>query len=172
MSPTRKAKKMQNQMGLEIDTETRKVTRLVDVPLQPAELGQLGVEAGKLSGELSTAERVFDGIKKEHTSIIKSLDNQLQSCLDKLQKKNESREVECIEKRCYASNCLQVFYGDEMLEERAMTVEERQMTFGEPKNGVVLDPEEADETVDREQDLKDVMKAERSPNKPSLVDMN
>lgn len=171
---------MEHQASLEIDMEERKVTRLLEVKLQPAELGTLGMEAGNLSGQLSLAEREFDAIKKEHSSKIKGIDNLLQAALDKLNKKTESREVECVEKRFFATNTLQVWHEDEMVEERAMTIEERQMSFGETQNGVVLDPEEMDETADRDmtdserqEDIQDVIKSEQvRKNKPSLVDMS
>lgn len=169
-----------NQMGLEIDMEERKLTRLLEVKLQPAELGTLGMEAGRLSGDLAIAERDYDAVKKEHSSKIKGIDNLLQAALDKLNKKTESREAECVEKRYFSTNTLQVWHGDEMVEERAMTAEERQMTFGEVQNGVVMDPEEMDDTVDRDmtdderqEDIQDVIKSEQKrKNRPSLVDMN
>lgn len=159
----------ERQPGLGIEAETRKIHRVVEVKLQPAELGALGVEAGKLSGELATAEEEFDTVKKQHSAKIKGIENQLNGVLGKLLSKTEQREAECEMKLDFNSNSVTVWHDGEMIEERAMTSEERQMELGEVKHGVVMDAEEEEET-DPEQDLKDTMAEERSRNKPSLVD--
>lgn len=168
---TKKPPKDFEQPGLGLAVEERKVHRVVEVKLQPAELGALGVEAGQLSGELSAAEDEFDGVKKTHQAKIKGIQNKLDAALDKLRTKTDPREVECKMKLDFNSNSVQVWYQDELIEERAMTAEERQMEFGEVQHGVVMDAEEEADEVDPATDLQETMAEERSKTKPSLVDM-
>lgn len=174
---------MSDQLKLEGEVVTKKVTRLVDVKLQPAEMARLGAEAGQLSGELrrvsAAAEARIKEVKTEEQQKVAKAEQELGAVLEKLEKETESRNEEC-EMKLYPMNRLvQVWFDGNMIEERAMTEDEfgssSEPEFSEVHHGVVLDAEETDGEMTEEeakQDLVDVMRDERNPNKPSLVDSN
>lgn len=159
-----------SQQSLELECETRKVVRLVDVKLQPAELAALKAEAKEIHDEMKIKDAEFEVVKKEFQAIYKQLETKLFALIDK---ETDSRNEECIEKRFFENNKLEVWYGDKIIEERAMTMEERQGEF-KIHHGVVMDAEEDKAPTTPEEaaeDLKSTMRDEKNPNKPSLVDL-
>lgn len=155
------------QQQLEVDYEERKVTRRVNVDLTVTEEAQLHRESRKILASIEELEGDFEKKKKEFNASHKELDAQLR---DAINKECDSRDEECIEKRFFEMNVVQVWYEDKLIEERAMTPEERQMAMG-PMIVEADDSDESEEEVDPETDLKETMREERSRTKPSLVDM-
>lgn len=144
------------------DVAERTVTRLIAVKLQPAELAAVKEEARLVHEEMKKIEGEFEVTKKEFNSVYGKLEVKLFALIDK---QTENRQVECIEKRYFETNLYQVLNGDEVIEERALTGDERQLSI-DSVTPVVLEPEQENFT----DDLQDVMKEERSRNKASVVD--
>ncbi len=157
---------METQQSLEIDIEERKVTRTITVKLTQAEAADLHYQANEVKAERDRLVGEFEAVNDEFKANRKQLEAKLDSINAKV---TESRNEECTEKRFFSENKIQVWHGEDLIEERAMTIEERQMTFGPVQTGPVLDAEE--EYVTPEEDLHAVMKAEKSRNKVSLVDL-
>ena len=152
-------------MKLETDHETRKVTRTREVKLSQSQAADYGIEVGRLAGEIETHKKVAKEAEAKQDEIIAVL-----------KKNSMTAEVECTMKLFYTNRLVQVFDGEDLLEERAMTEDEFQMEFGPVKHGVVQDEDVIDGsyTMTQEEaaeDLKGVMRAEKSKDKPSLVDL-
>jgi hypothetical protein len=157
------------QQPLGLDTETRKVTRLREVPLSVVEFGELGKEAGNLARE-----------RDEHKKNAKEKAEKVEDLLAQIDKGTVSRDVECELRIFHITRTVQVWDGEEMIEERAIEDGEFQVDMPFLQHGVVMDPEvgeviDADYTEmtdeEKHEDIKDVMKAEKSKTKPSLVDL-
>lgn len=148
----------QKQMVLDSEVEVKKVTRQVDIPFSISEFAELGKEAGSLS-----AKR--DGHKK----AAKDSQEALEAILEKIEHGKRQENVTCEMKLFYANRLVQVFHGEDLLEERAMTDAEFQQEF----RGLEGDDQPEEEAEQRElteeeakQDLQDVINEEKSPTKP------
>lgn len=147
------------QTQLPIECEEKRVYREIETKLSQAEAAEFGIEVGRLAGTIEKA-------KKE----AKESENKQDELISILKKNQIKKNVECTLKLFYNTRVVQVWNGDEMLEERAMTDSEFQMEFPEVKHGVV-EEDDSDETEDFGEDITETMRAEKSKNKPSLVDM-
>lgn len=67
----------------------------------------------------------------------------------------------------FEGNTVRYFHGEDMIEERAMTGEERQADMFHPE---VLDKEEVNDDVLNGDDIKDVMDAETSRDKVGMLE--
>ena len=79
-------------------------------------------------GEIEEQEEHFADLKREERSILKDLDGAKGDLLKQIRERKETRAVECEELDVFEQNTRQVIRGDTgaVIEERAMTVEERQ----------------------------------------------
>lgn len=164
-----------NQQALEIDMKERKVTRTINVKLSPTEKAQVMDDYNSIRDEMDKAELDFACQKETHKAALTELEASAEKT--RLRAKNgDARDVECMEKSFFGTNIVQVWHEDTMLEERAMTAQERQMEIGELKHGVVQDAEFSDgrsfsERTPEEQrtDIAETMAEEHQATKPSLV---
>lgn len=155
-----------SQQELAIDMEERRVTRTVNVKLSPAEKAQAMDSYNGLRDQMHELDKEFSKIKGEHKMKLDELEQEAEKT--RLKAKNgDARLEECVEKRFFSSNTVQTWFGDELVEERPMTYEERQMNIGDVQHGVVMEEDEAPESP--EDDLKGVMRDEQRADKPSLV---
>lgn len=157
----------QQQQELGMEMEERRVTRTVHVKLSPAERAQCMDEYNQLRDEMETAEKEFGKLQKEHKQSLAGIEEKAEKTRLKA-KLGEPRQEDCIEKRFFGQNVVQTWFGDEMIEERAMTYEERQGNL-EPQHGVVMEAEEKRDPADAEADLREVMRDEMRADKPSTV---
>jgi len=160
-----------SQQPLELEVEERKVTRLVQVELSVADHAQLHKDSCSKKAEIHDLETAFKVKQEEHKAALRGLEAELDSIIDK---QSESREEECIQKTFFENNLVQVWHGDKLIEERALTAEERQMHLGPIQHGTVVGAEEDTAEVTPEEfneDLSETMREERKATKMSLVDL-
>lgn len=155
-----------------MSTEERKISREVTVKLTQGELADLGTKAGARSSELSGLKGDFDTVKKEWKGKIGAVEAELNDALKKLQEGTETKLMEVREVKDFALNTVKYYRTDtdELIEERALTGEERQkeMFPGEaPKEGEIVGPEGAQ---DAESDLQGVMAEETSRSKVGMLE--
>lgn len=121
-----------NQQPLALEYEERKIKREVEVKLQPNEVNQIAVNAGDVYAEIQAKQAEFDDVEKEFKERKETFKNQLgalekkrDEMLAKINLKKETRIEDCLEKRFFATNTLQIWHGETLIEERAMTDLER-----------------------------------------------
>lgn len=171
---------MEQQTTIPLEFEERKVTRTVNVKLTNTDIANLGDEAAKLKAERDTAEadlkKHIEEVTKPLKAEIEQKTAKIENILDNINKREESRTVECIERKIFNANTVQYYFNGDLVEERAMEPGERQGEFPEVKHGELVDGDEGLEArpaTDDEQraDIRDVILDERRADKPSLVDM-
>lgn len=164
------------------DHEEKTILKIIEVKLGVTEEAVLRREAQEIRTGMKELKAAFEERKSDFNTEYKKLEAKFDQAMDKM---SAQREVECIQKTFFENNVVQIWNGDELIEERALTADERQLSMGAVQHGVVLSHEEkkardfADSPdgadfepmteEEAEKDLKDVMRDERSPFKPSLV---
>lgn len=161
------------QQALEMDMQQRKVTRTLMVKLSPAEKAQAMDEFNQLRDQADALEADFSTTKDKHKAALAEIETNAEKT--RLRARNgDPRDVECVEKRFFGSNLVQVWDGDTLLEERAMTAQERQMEIGDTKHGVVEDWEQGTPFLDKapaEQraELAELIRSEQSSIKELAI---
>jgi hypothetical protein len=172
-----------SQQNLAIgDVEEKQVTRLIEVRLDYAARAALHDESRDLLASMKALESAFDVKKSEFKAEYNTLEAKLHATIEKM---TENQEVDCTQKTYFENNIVQIWNGEELIEERALTADERQLSIGDLHHGVVLDAEEKrredylaspdgadfEPMTDEEQreDIASVIRAEQNPMKPSLV---
>lgn len=149
--------------------ETRKITRMIEVPLNHIEKAELHDEANKLKLDLDQLEKDFKEASDEFKKEIKDVETKLDANHRKM---TGAKEFECEQRFFFANNTVQVWNGDSLVEERAMTPEEREGTLP-LKHGVVLDSDEEEKAPEtdeeRREDIADVIRQEQRADKPTLM---
>lgn len=133
------------QQALGIEFEERKVMRTIEVKFQPHEHKQLLEDIVGSRRLLRAKEDDFTLIKKQYNSEVSDLEAGLNKVIDMAEKGTRPENVECTEKRFFNENKIQVWNGDELVEDRAMGAEERQGMLFDQGKVEVLDAEEEDE---------------------------
>jgi hypothetical protein len=109
--------------------------------------------AGQIANSIRNLNRVEDelaSISAEYRSEIKKYQIEIKTTAQKLNTGWEMRSIPCIEKKDYDNGSIQIFRNDtqEMIEERAMTAEERQMTFFDENESKALAGEKSEPGVE------------------------
>jgi hypothetical protein len=146
-----------NQQNLSIEKEVKRVMRLRECKLSQNEVAEHGIEVGRLAGEI-----------EQHKKAAKEAESKQDELINVLKKNSVSRETECELRLYYSTRTAEVWDGEEMLEQRAMTDGEFQQDLS-LQYGVVEEDEDLGELT--KEDLEGVMREEKSKNKTSLVDL-
>lgn len=127
--------------------------------------GKDAADKAQLIGE---TEREFDSVKKRFKGKIETQESDLADVLRTIREGEEVRLVECIERKDYQRHIVEYIYEGEVMEERAMTIDERQteMKLVENPTTVVTkdgEREKMQRHLTKEQkELRDVMREETS----------
>lgn len=165
---------MTEQLLTHYETETREVTRALEINLQPHEFAQLGKEAADIAADINSTEDEFKKIKTEWSGRLSEKRNHLDETLESIRHGKKTEQVECVLELNYQANSVTTRRKDtgEMVEERAMTFEERQKTMEFKEADEIHDAEEDEEPLDEEgkrQDIAETILEEMKATKPSLV---
>jgi hypothetical protein len=146
---------------MEVEVETRKVTRTRDVKLSQAEAADLGIEVGRLASEIEV-----------HKKAAKDAETAQDEAIATLKRNSIAKDVECIMKLFFLNRTVEVWDGEERLEERPMTDAEFQMDF-RAFDEVKKEIDESREPLTQDEarmDLEEVIREERNKFKQSMVD--
>ena len=114
-----------------MDIQETKIVKILKVMFTEKEKVDM---AGQIANSIRNLNRVEDelaSLSAEYRSEIKKYQMEIRATAQKLNTGWEMRSTPCIEIRNYENGSIKTFRDDsqEMIEERAMTAEERQMTF-------------------------------------------
>ncbi len=94
--------------------------------LEDADKLALGAQAAKLDGEIEEIEAEFKEVKSGFRQRLKERSEERARLLKAVHTGQEERESDCTEVRDQGGNTISFWVGGRMIEERAMTFEERQ----------------------------------------------
>lgn len=161
--------------------ERKKVTHELEFKLTTKDFEERGKEAAEVAKDIGDKEREFKIEQKKWKGQIGEGEAKLNAILQTIRNGTEMREVECIEEKNFADGTVSYIHKGEVLHSRAMEPHERQAEMKlapqpeAPKATVTKigrrkrDVRAAAAGDDKEEDLKQVIREERSKNKPDLT---
>jgi hypothetical protein len=107
------------------------VQKEVKHPFNPQEAGELAQEMAQAVARLEELEDEFGEVKAAFKEKMAKARKTVKSCAVKIRQGFEMRLVECRMEKEFATNAVRLYRLDtgELVEERAMTVEERQRSL-------------------------------------------
>jgi hypothetical protein len=107
------------------------VQKEVRHPFTPQETGDLAQEMAQAVARLDELEAEFGEVKAAFKEKMAKAKKTVKSCAAKIRQGFEMRLVECRMEKEFATNAVRLYRLDtaELVEERAMTVEERQRSL-------------------------------------------
>jgi hypothetical protein len=147
-------------MALETDSEIKKVTRQLEIPFTNIDYSDMGKEFEEITKSLGEAK-----------TELKKCQDDLKELSKRAEKGFKNENVTCEMKLFYKNRLVQIMYGDQLVEERAMTDAEFQQEFREfePKDEDDKDEFAAEEQEltpeEAKQDLEDVIRDEKKSTK-------
>lgn len=169
----------EQQTSLALDCEETKTMRDVKIRHQPADSVRMLQEIGDLKILIDQKSKERDEFVKPINLEIKQSEAKMMNIIDTYNAGEEIKNVQVLQKKIFNANAVQYWHEGSMVEERAMTPEERQGSLYP-----VQEPELADDDADEDatevdsepmtqeeaaEDLKQVMRDEKNPNKPNLT---
>lgn len=112
--------------------ERKDIRRKFWFPVTDKERSDYGMSAAKLEFEIQKEEEKVVDLKekiKAHNAVMKEAEKERRRILNAIQTKKEQREVDAIEIKDFDKKVIRYQVGKEILEERAMTAEETQMSI-------------------------------------------
>lgn len=155
---------MTGQQGsLELEVEETIVSKEIEIKLTNIDKAHMADEAADAQVALTSTETEFKGIKNDYSQRIKKLKAKIETTLEAVNTGVISRNVQCVMKKIYSSNIVQYVYEGEVIEERAMTDQDRQpKLFAPTMEGTELSPEQPQ---DASADIASVIREEQSSMK-------
>ena len=158
------------------DIETKTVTKLLEFKLEEHDYVEKGKEAAMVAKDIGDLEREFKAARDEQKSRLGKRENELQAILQTIRQGTELREVECVEEKDFVSNKVSYIFQGEVKHERPLELHERQAemkVFSEqeppPRRRRRDTRQEAAGEKTEDENIMDVIRMERSKNKPDLT---
>lgn len=107
--------------------ETKRMTRGFFFTLTREDIADRGISAADIADSIHIRQRAFDHLKSKFKGEIDGEKNELGQLLQVIKEGREYLNVECEEIRDFEAAVVQYVYHGEILEERKMTDEERQL---------------------------------------------
>lgn len=105
------------------------VLRDLTFTLTEADFAEKGKAAGRTAAELRGLEDEFDTLKKEWKGRLDDKESDLSDIHATIRRGKETRHVKCVERKDFNANSVEYLFNGEVLESRAMGLEERQLTL-------------------------------------------
>lgn len=107
--------------------EGKKVKRAIPFKLTEKEKSDRGEQAAKINEELEAAVEKRKIVMKDHNDNIKALTGKVSKLLKQINEGQERREAEVVEVKNFEGNVMEYYLDGEVVDSRAMTVEDRQL---------------------------------------------
>lgn len=114
------------------DIETKKVSKDIVFKLTEAEFAKFGKEQAHLQREYFQLEADFVDVKSKWKARLSLKDEELRLVRNIILAGEEIRNVECEAHYNYSDGSVKYYFEKELVEERAMSAEERQTSIDEP----------------------------------------
>lgn len=154
------------------DVESKTVTKQLEFKLEEHDYVEKGKQAAMVAKDIGDLEREFKAARDEQKNRLGKRENELASILQTIRQGTELREVECVEEKDFVSNKVSYIFKGEVMHERALEPHERQaeMHIAEPPRRRRRDTrQEAAGEKTEDENIMDVIRMERSKNKPDLT---
>ena len=109
------------------EIEEKSVDRDLTFILTEDDFSAKGKLAGRLSADLNKSRNEFESVKKDWKGKIEEKEGELSSVLATIRRGEEVRRVKCIERKDYNSNIVHYIFNGEVMHERPLEINERQM---------------------------------------------
>lgn len=156
---------------VQANIKEQEISKKLTFELTQEEIANKGRDAAKLSKELFELELDFDDVKKAWKARISAKSQELSKTLKVIDAGTEDREVVCTCRKDYDSLTVQYIYGGKLMEERAMSIEERQLELDFEKKKrqkeaqAKLKESESERPSDAQRELRDVIREETNAKK-------
>ncbi len=114
---------------MESEHEDVEVQKSLTFKLTTQEIADKGRKAAELERETGEQESQFENVKAEWKGKINKLENEKRDLLRTIRKGEEERQVQCIMRKEYSRMVVQYLWKGIVMEERAMTLDERQLSI-------------------------------------------
>lgn len=146
----------------EVTIETQNIQKEVERSLTVADFANLGKEVGELSVEIQDLENQFAVVKSEHKAKLEKLEKAKDKAISAINNGKTVETVECVMVKNFDTNTVTFTYNGDVVEERAMTEDERQK---ELFTGEVLPSDDEEEEEAQPSDIEDVIREEKKATK-------
>jgi hypothetical protein len=121
--------KDKDQAELKPNIEEMQVNKTFEFVLSDADLARKAKDAAAVREDIKTIESEFDSVKARYKSRLTQATEDLHDILGEITNGKEERTVDATLRRDYDRMMISWHYEGKVLEERAMTPEERQRSF-------------------------------------------
>lgn len=157
------------------DVQEKQIEKYLNFKLTEQDFADKGKDGGKLAGELNDLEAQFDAVKKQWKEKIDTKQAELDVVLTTIRRGNEDRKVICIEQKDFVGHVVNYIFNGEIMHQRPMEMNERQLELVKSPNVVKIDEKQAMSNhlkrqanadthapapTQEQKDIKDVMREE------------
>lgn len=167
--------------GDDDDIERREVEREIDFKLSEEEVAQFARKAAEVEQEAAKIMIEFESVKKDWKAKLKVHESERLNLMSMIRDGFQKRKVKCLEQKDFKTNTVFYIYGGSIMDERALTVDERQSALAMSGFGhsPVVAPSSEDEAManvplsqdEQSREMRDVIRDEtRAATKHSSLD--